>query len=158
MKNIFKRAALIIPSVSCMVVVSVLFTGCATQQGYQGASIGAMTGATAGILLDPDNRWRGAVIGGGLGATLGGVLTDRPAYRQQQYYDTYYSPHQQRYQSQSYTAKGTLIGGATGAAAGAFLDHNNRWRGSLIGGALGGIFGGSISNINNGPSVPILSP
>ena len=139
---------------TCIAVVGLLLTGCATQRGYQGAGVGAVTGATAGILLDPHNRWRGALIGGGLGATLGGAMTDRPAYN----YRGYAAPYRQGYRSQSSTAQGALIGGATGAAAGALLDHNNRWRGSLIGGALGGIFGGSIGNINSGPSIPALDP
>ena len=146
-----------ISSISCFAVISLLFTGCATQQGYQGATVGAITGATAGILLDPDNRWRGAVIGGGLGATLGGALTDRPTYRQQ-YSNTHYSPYRQNYRPQNYTVRDTFIGGATGVAAGALLDHNNRWRGSLIGGALGSFFGGTIGSINSGTSIPILTP
>ncbi len=151
MKKQAQRTALIM---TCIAVVGLLFTGCATQQGYQGAGVGAVTGATAGILLDPHNRWRGALIGGGLGATLGGAMTDRPAYNNR----GYTAPYRQGYQSQNYTAQGAFIGGATGAAAGALLDHNNRWRGSLIGGALGGIFGGSIGNINSGPSIPVLDP
>ena len=137
-----------------LLATGIFLTGCATQQGYQGAGVGAVTGATAGILLDPHNRWRGALIGGGLGATLGGAMTDRPAYNNR----GYSAPYRQRYRSQNTTAQGALIGGATGAAAGALLDHNNRWRGSLIGGALGGIFGGSIGNINSEPSIPALNP
>ena len=66
-----------------LLVLGLLSTGCATQQGYQGAGVGAITGATAGVLIDQDNRWRGGAIGGGLGAILGGALTDRPIYRQQ---------------------------------------------------------------------------
>ena len=146
-----QRTAVLIIGIA---VVGLFLSGCATQQGYQGAGVGAVTGATAGILLDPHNRWRGALIGGGLGATLGGAMTDRPAYNNR----GYAAPYRQGYRSQNSTAQGALIGGATGAAAGALLDHNNRWRGSLIGGALGGIFGGSIGNINSGPSIPVLNP
>lgn len=153
MKKQLKRAILFNV---CLVSGGLLLFGCASQQGYQGAGVGAVTGATAGILLDPHNRWRGALIGGGLGATLGGAMTDRPAST----YNScgYSAPYRQRYRSQNTTAQGALIGGATGAAAGALLDHNNRWRGSLIGGALGGIFGGSIGSINSGPSIPALNP
>lgn len=155
MKHLYQQRLMI---VGCILIIGLLSTGCATQQGYQGAGVGAMTGATAGILLDPDNRWRGSVIGGGLGATLGGALTDRPVY-QQQNYGAYSSPYRQTYQSQTnYTARGALVGGATGAAAGALLDHNNGWRGSLIGGALGSFFGGTIGSINSGTSIPVLSP
>lgn len=137
--------------------VFMLLTGCATQQGYQGAGVGAVTGATAGILLDPDNRWRGAIIGGGLGSVLGGALTDRPNYGQS-HQGSYYPQYRQNHYSTDNTAHGSIIGGATGAAAGALLDHDNRWRGSLIGGALGGFFGGTIGSINSGPSIPVLKP
>lgn len=154
MKKVHRQRVVII---GCMLVTGLLFGGCATQQGYQGAGVGAVTGATAGMLLDPHNRWRGAVIGGGLGATLGGALTNRQAYRQP-YSENYFSPHRQNYQPQNYTAQGAFVGGATGAAAGALLDHDNRWRGSLIGGALGGLFGGSIGSINSGPGIPVLNP
>jgi hypothetical protein len=142
-----------------LLISGLLSTGCATQQGYQGAGVGAMTGATAGILLDQDNRWRGGVIGGGLGAILGGALTDQPAYRQR-YNRVCASPFQpDHYQSQrNYIARTAIIGGATGAAAGALLDHNNGWRGGLIGGALGSFFGGSVGSINSGRSIPVLAP
>jgi len=142
----------------CITAVGIFLSGCTTQQGYHGAGVGAVTGATAGILLDPHNRWRGALIGGGLGATLGGAMTDRPGYKQSYSNRGYAAPYRQGYRQQNQTVNGALIGGATGAAAGALLDHNNRWRGGLIGGALGGIFGGSIGNINSGPSIPALNP
>lgn len=161
-----------------------LLTGCATQQGYHGAGVGALTGATAGILLDPDNRWRGAAIGGGLGAMFGGALTDRPRYATPYYDPAYYGPRQsypqyygqQPYYPQSYsqpsgyysprpkysepnrTGRGAVIGGLTGATAGALLDDDNAWRGGLIGGFLGSFFGGSIGAINSGPSIPVLRP
>ena len=161
-----------------------LLTGCATRQGYQGTGIGALTGSTAGILLDPDNRWRGAVIGGGLGALLGGGLTDRPRYsspyydpasyrsrqaypqnygRQRYYPQGYaqpggYYPSPSRYPEPNRTAQGAVIGGLTGATAGALLDDDNGWRGGLIGGFLGSLFGGSIGAINSGPSIPVLRP
>ncbi len=59
---------------------------------------------------------------------------------------------------QRQVVKGTAIGGVTGAAAGALIDSDNAWRGSVIGGILGSIFGGSISVINSGASVPVLNP
>ncbi len=47
-----------------------------TPRTYQGAGAGAAVGAGAGALIDKNNRWRGAVIGGALGALLGGTLTE----------------------------------------------------------------------------------
>ncbi len=44
-------------------------------------------------------------------------------------------------------SKGVGVGSAVGAAAGAILDKENRWRGGVIGGALGAIFGGAMSDI-----------
>jgi hypothetical protein len=61
-----------------------LLTACAVQpqsivttpRTYQGAGAGAAVGAGAGALIDSNNRWRGAVIGGALGAVLGGTVTE----------------------------------------------------------------------------------
>ncbi|MCS7196870.1 MAG: glycine zipper 2TM domain-containing protein [Aquificaceae bacterium] len=47
-----------------------------TQRTYEGATVGAIGGAIAGALIDRDNRWRGAVIGGALGAVIGGTITE----------------------------------------------------------------------------------
>ncbi len=177
------RSVVPVALISSILLVSLL-AGCATRQGYQGAGVGALTGTTAGILLDPDNRWRGAMIGGSLGALFGGALTDRPRYSSPYYDPAYYGPRQsdpqyygqQRYYPQSYsqpgayhsppprysepnrTAQGAVIGGLTGATAGALLDNSNAWRGGLIGGFLGSFFGGSIGAINSGPSIPVLRP
>jgi hypothetical protein len=49
-------------------------SGCATQQGAQGAGLGAVVGGVSGALIDKGNPWRGAAIGGGLGAVFGGGL------------------------------------------------------------------------------------
>lgn len=157
---------------TCAIGLALLFTsllsGCATRQGYQGAGLGAFTGSAAGALIDSGNPWRGAVIGGGFGALLGGGLTDRPysysdPYRREYsyqpqgyYYDTprYYSSSPQR----NYAGRGAAYGGLTGAAAGALIDNGNPWRGGIIGGFLGSIFGGGIGAINSGVRVPILNP
>ncbi len=77
------------------IMAAVLLAGCyapygPSPAGYQGAAVGGGVGATAGALLDSNNRWRGGVIGGALGAVLGGTLTEissqaaRQAARQQQ--------------------------------------------------------------------------
>jgi len=43
--------------------------------------------------------------------------------------------------------QGAAAGGAVGAAAGALLDKENRWRGAVIGGALGAVLGGTVTEI-----------
>jgi YMGG-like Gly-zipper len=145
-----------------------LLSGCATHQGYQGATLGALTGSAAGALIDSSNPWRGAVIGGGLGATLGGGLTDRPHYYSDPYRRDYaYQPQGYYYNTpryynapppRNYTDRGAAFGGVTGAAAGALIDNGNPWRGGMIGGFLGSIFGGGIGAINSGARVPVLRP
>ncbi|MFN3946818.1 MAG: YMGG-like glycine zipper-containing protein [Aquificaceae bacterium] len=47
-----------------------------TQRTYEGATVGALGGAAAGALIDKNNRWRGAIIGGALGAVIGGTITE----------------------------------------------------------------------------------
>jgi len=47
-----------------------------SQRTYEGAGVGAAVGAAAGVLIDKENRWRGAIIGGALGAVLGGTITE----------------------------------------------------------------------------------
>jgi len=146
-----------------IIAMTTIVSGCSTQQGRYGAGVGVLTGGTAGILLDPGNPWRGAAIGGSLGGLLGGALTDRP-----QYYTTYppvgyhHEPYYPRYSYNQYRResahRGTAYGGVAGAAAGAMLDHGNRWRGSAIGGTLGSIFGGSINFINSSTMIPVLQP
>ncbi len=73
--------------ISLVLIVSLMFsaigfssilTSCA---GYpspattQGAAVGGGLGAVTGLLIDKNNRWRGAVIGGLIGAALGGTVT-----------------------------------------------------------------------------------
>ncbi|NIP38824.1 MAG: glycine zipper family protein [Candidatus Dadabacteria bacterium] len=63
--------------------LSLVFASCApidpypsSQRTYEGAATGAAVGSVAGLLIDKDNRWRGAVIGGLIGAALGGTVTE----------------------------------------------------------------------------------
>lgn len=73
---------------------SLLLPACASQSGYQGATAGAAVGGIAGALLEPRNPWRGAVIGGALGATFGGAMGEisnqNRYYQQPQYQRPYY--------------------------------------------------------------------
>ena len=45
--------------------------------------------------------------------------------------------------------QGGAVGAGVGAAAGALLDDDNRWRGGVIGGALGAVLGGAMGEISN---------
>lgn len=45
------------------------------------------------------------------------------------------------------TYQGATVGALGGAAAGALIDKNNRWRGAVIGGVLGAVIGGTITEI-----------
>lgn len=61
------------------IITVVFITSCGpvTSAGtYQGANVGATGGAIAGALLDNNNRWRGAFIGGVLGSIIGGSITE----------------------------------------------------------------------------------
>lgn len=43
------------------------------QKTKEGATVGAVAGGVLGVLLDKNNRWRGAVLGAALGAVIGGT-------------------------------------------------------------------------------------
>ncbi len=76
-----KRASMFI--VTIFMSATFLISSCApvdpypsSQRTYEGAAAGAALGSVAGLLIDKDNRWRGAMIGGLLGAALGGTVTE----------------------------------------------------------------------------------
>jgi hypothetical protein len=69
MRNTFLKI-----SVVTLSLFAIIFAGCATYQGAQGAAVGTVLGGTSGALIDRSNPWRGAVIGGGVGAVVGGTL------------------------------------------------------------------------------------
>ncbi len=48
-------------------------SGCATptKTHYDSAAVMGAAGAAAGAILDKNNRWRGAVVGGAIGAATG---------------------------------------------------------------------------------------
>lgn len=55
---------------------SILVSCATTDQTYHGAAAGGAVGTITGVILDKGNRWRGAIIGGALGALLGGTVTE----------------------------------------------------------------------------------
>jgi len=59
-------------------VFLILAGGCTTMSPYTytGAGVGGALGAGAGALLDHNNRWRGAMVGGLMGGALGGAATE----------------------------------------------------------------------------------
>ena len=57
-------------------VFSISLTSC-TKNVQQGAGVGAAVGATAGALIDDDNPWRGAVVGGVVNAFGGAEAVEQ---------------------------------------------------------------------------------
>jgi hypothetical protein len=64
----------------CLIVVllAALAAGCTSLSPYTytGAGVGGALGAGAGALIDQNNRWRGAMVGGLMGGALGGATTE----------------------------------------------------------------------------------
>lgn len=59
------------------ILLGSMLVSCATsERTYQGGAAGGAIGAAAGLLLDKNNRWRGALVGGAIGALLGGTVTE----------------------------------------------------------------------------------
>jgi len=61
-----------------LLVFALLLTGLNScveleQKTKEGATVGAVAGGVLGVLLDKNNRWRGAVVGAALGALIGGT-------------------------------------------------------------------------------------
>lgn len=75
-KYLFTAAALalLLPFVSCYIAPPPGRPG--ALQTYEGAQVGSAAGALTGAILDHSNPWRGAVIGGTLGAIIMGTITD----------------------------------------------------------------------------------
>jgi hypothetical protein len=87
-------------SVLALGLSAIIFTGCATHQGAQGAAVGTVLGGASGALIDRSNPWRGAVIGGGVGAVVGGALGEASAYqapRSRSYYPDRYDSRYRYY-------------------------------------------------------------
>lgn len=65
-------------SLAAFAAAALVLAGCApgepSKSTYEGAGVGAATGAVAGALLS-GNPWKGGVIGGALGAIAGGAIT-----------------------------------------------------------------------------------
>ena len=60
------------------VLLAALTAGCTSisPYTYTGAGVGGALGAGAGALIDSNNRWRGAMVGGLMGGALGGATTE----------------------------------------------------------------------------------
>jgi hypothetical protein len=75
-----------------------LLTGCASSQPspnpymYSGAGLGAALGAGLGAALNHNNPWRGAAIGGLLGAAGGGVAGEAYGQNRANCEQGYYPP------------------------------------------------------------------
>ncbi|MFN3921859.1 MAG: glycine zipper 2TM domain-containing protein [Caldimicrobium sp.] len=72
-----RKAPLLAFLISLFLVVS-LFSGCMpdmNQKTKEGATVGAVAGGVLGVLLDKNNRWRGAVLGAAIGAVIGGTAS-----------------------------------------------------------------------------------
>lgn len=63
-----------------LILILTSFTACvpgpSTQQHYETSAWLGAVGAGIGALVDKDNRWRGAVLGGALGAVTGYGLAE----------------------------------------------------------------------------------
>ena len=90
-----------------LVLLSALTAGCTSLSPYTytGAGVGGALGAGAGALIDHNNRWRGAMVGGLMGGALGGTTTElgrRAADADASQQRTYPSTPNQSYQSGGY--------------------------------------------------------
>ncbi|AEB09041.1 glycine zipper 2TM domain-containing protein [Desulfobacca acetoxidans] len=63
---------------SLVFLLVISLAGCTSLSPYTytGAGVGGALGAGAGALLDHNNRWRGAMVGGLMGGALGGAATE----------------------------------------------------------------------------------
>ncbi|WP_456464960.1 YMGG-like glycine zipper-containing protein [Persephonella sp.] len=58
-----------------IVGAGLLLSGC-TKQAYEGAVVGGAAGSAVGAILDEENPWRGAFIGGVIGAVVTGTIVE----------------------------------------------------------------------------------
>ena len=65
----------------CALFLGVLFTGCTTTQGQDGAVLGGILGGTAGAIIghQSGDAGEGALIGAGLGAVTGAIIGESQA-------------------------------------------------------------------------------
>ncbi len=71
-----KYARVLASLLSAAALLATLAGCAASPTTQQAAAVGAATGATAGALIDSENRWRGGVIGGALGAVFSAGLAE----------------------------------------------------------------------------------
>ncbi len=72
----FKKTSLLMAILLCFSMLIGCVPGPSTQQHYETSAWLGAIGAGIGALVDEDNRWRGAVIGGTLGALTGYGLAE----------------------------------------------------------------------------------
>jgi len=58
-----------------LIAGGLIFSSC-TKQAYEGAVVGGAAGSAVGAILDEENPWRGAFIGGIVGAVVTGTIVD----------------------------------------------------------------------------------
>jgi len=58
-----------------LIGTGLLVSSC-TKQAYEGAVVGGAAGSAVGAILDEENPWRGAFIGGVIGAVVTGTIVD----------------------------------------------------------------------------------
>jgi len=70
-----------------LLAIAVIFTSC-YKRSYESAVIGGAAGSAVGAILDEENPWRGAFIGGVVGAVITGTIAEissRAAYESIEY-------------------------------------------------------------------------
>ena len=71
----FKGTHYSLIAVVALISLTFLSVSC-SHHAQSGAAAGGTAGATAGALIDEENPWRGAVVGGFIGAAFGGTLAE----------------------------------------------------------------------------------
>lgn len=87
--RIGRKLQAFIGAVIIMALLMGMFGCASSQQSYESAAFLGAVGAGAGALLDKNNRWRGAVLGGAAGAATGYGLSEIQQRNERHYYRPY---------------------------------------------------------------------